>query len=80
MANRTKHTPSSACSGHPFDPTLCVACERDALREALELIAATTSNCISQCRAENNASLLRVHSTVVSVQIAARSALAKGGV
>ena len=49
--------------------------QRDALREALELIAAHTSNCIEQCRAENNASLLRVHATVVSVQIMARKAL-----
>ena len=50
--------------------------QRDAMREALELIAAHTSNCIEQCRAENNASLLRVHATVVSVQIMARKALA----
>ena len=50
--------------------------QRNALREALELIAAHTSNCIEQCRAENNASLLRVHATVVSVQIMARKALA----
>ena len=55
---------------------LALISERDALREALELIAAHTSNCIEQCRAENNASLLRVHATVVSVQIMARKALA----
>ena len=53
-----------------------ITAQRDALREALELVAAHTSNCIEQCRAENNASLLRVHATVVSVQIMARKALA----
>ena len=55
---------------------IALTAHRDALREALELIAAHTSNCIEQCREENNASLLRVHTTVVSVQIMARKALA----
>lgn len=51
MTNRTKHTPSSTCPGHPFDPTLCVACENDALtadnarlREALLPFARVNSH------------------------------------
>ena len=78
MANRTKHTPSSTCPGHPFDPTLCVACENDALtaentmlREALEEIAGRGP---IKGYGSPSAVLLRL----VGTQSIARSALAKG--
>jgi len=63
-----------ACNAHDT-----LRAENERLRDALELIAANTSSCISQCKSTGDVSLLRVHATVVSVQIMARAALKGGG-